>query len=134
MDQVSEYSRLYLERQRSLLASDGTNLNLEAVKHAGDWDQGFLQMQETFKASLDLASAPAVPDFQVPAVQMPFQVPAVQARAFQVPAFQVPAFQAPAFQAPTFRAPTFRAPAFQAPAFQVPTFQVPAVPTCCVAP
>ena len=139
MDQVSEYSRFYLERQRSLLASDGTNLNLEAVKHAGDWDQGFLQMQETFKASLDLASAPAVPDFQVPAVQMPFQVPAVQAPAFQAPAFQAPAFQAPAFQVPAFQvpafqAPTFRAPAFQAPAFQVPAFQVPAVPTCCVAP
>jgi hypothetical protein len=84
---VGEYSRLYLKRQRSLLASDATNLNLEAVKHAGDWkragdwDQGFLRMQETFKASLDLASAPAVPDFQVPAVQMPFQVPTVQVSA-----------------------------------------------------
>ena len=82
--QVGEYFRLYGERQRSLLAIDAANPNLEVVKHAddwkraGDWDQGFLRMQETFKASLDLASAPAVPAFQVPAVQMPFQVPAVQ--------------------------------------------------------
>lgn len=83
--QIGEYFRLYGERQRSLLAIDAPNLNLEAVKHAGDWkragdwdNQGFLGMQETFKASLDLASAPAVSDFQVPAVQMPFQVPAVQ--------------------------------------------------------
>jgi hypothetical protein len=76
--EIGEYFRLYGERELSLLASDATNLNLEAAKHAGDWnDQGFLRMQETFKASLDLASAPAVPDFQVPAVQMPFQVPAV---------------------------------------------------------
>ena len=86
---VGEYSRLYLERQRSLLASDATNLNLEAVKHAGDWkragdwDQGFLRMQETFKASLD--PAPAVPAFQVP----PFQVPP-----FQVPPVQLPAVPA----------------------------------------
>ena len=109
MYQVGEYYRLYGERQRYLLASDATNLNLEAVKHAGDWkragdwDQGFLRMQETFKASLDLASAPAVPDFQVPAVQMPFQLPAVQMPAVQAPAFQVPAFQGPASQGPAFK-------------------------------
>src|ERR1019366_4590985 len=147
--QIGEYFRLYGERELSLLASDATNLNLEAVKHAGDWkragdwdNQGFLRMQETFKDSLDLASAPAVPDFQVPAVQMPFQVPAVQMpfqvpavqMPFQVPAVQAPAFQVSAFQVPALQAPTFRAPAFQAPAFQVPAFQVPAVPTCCVAP
>ncbi len=76
--QIGEYFRLYGERQRSLLASDSTNLNLEAVRHAGDWkragdwDQGFLQMQETLKASVD--PAPAVPAFQIP----PLQVPAVQ--------------------------------------------------------
>ena len=94
MYQAGEYYRLYGERQRYLLSSDATNLNFEAVKHtgdwkrAGDWDQGFLRMQETFKASLDLASAPAVPDFQVPAVQMPFQLPAVQMPAFPGPAFK----------------------------------------------
>ena len=83
--EIGEYFRLYGERELSSLASDATNLNLETAKHAGDWKragdwdhQGCLRMQETFKASLDLASAPAVPDFQVPAVQMPFQVPAVQ--------------------------------------------------------
>src|ERR1035437_7882905 len=82
--QVGEYFRLYGERQRALLAIDASNPNLEIVeragdwKRAGDWDQGFLRMQETFKASLDLASAPAVPAFQVPAVQIPFQLPAVQ--------------------------------------------------------
>jgi hypothetical protein len=77
--QLSEYSRLYGERQISLLGSDATNLSPEAVKHAGDWkragdwDQGFLTMQETFKATLD----PALPA-AVPAFQPPFQVPAVQ--------------------------------------------------------
>jgi hypothetical protein len=89
--QVGEYFRLYGERQRSLLAIDAANPNLEVVKHAddwkraADWDQGFLRMQETFEASLD--PAPAVPAFQLP----PFQVPA-----FQVPAFQVPPVQMPA--------------------------------------
>jgi hypothetical protein len=79
--QLSEYSRLYGERQISLLGSDATNLSPEAVKHAGDWkragdwDQGFLTMQETFKATLDPALPAAVtafqPPFQVPAVQVP---------------------------------------------------------------
>jgi hypothetical protein len=71
--QVGEYFRLYGERQRSLLAIDAPNPNLE-VEHAGDWDQGFLRMQETFKASLDPAPVPAVPAFQA----RPFQLPAVQ--------------------------------------------------------
>ncbi len=85
MYQVGEYVRLYGERQRSLLANGATNLNPEAVeragdwKRAGDWDEGFLRMNETFKASVDPALAPAVPAFQVPAFQVPpFQVPAVQ--------------------------------------------------------
>src|ERR1035437_2795623 len=78
--QVGEYFRLYGERQRALLAIDAPNPNLEIVeragdwKRAGDWDQGFLRMQETFKASLDPAPVPAVPAFQV----RPFQLPAVQ--------------------------------------------------------
>lgn len=77
---ISEYSRLYGERQRSWLAGDATNLGPEAVKRAddwkraGDWDQGFLRMNETLKAGLDPALPQAVPAFQVP----PFQVPAVQ--------------------------------------------------------
>ena len=63
--EIGEYFRLYgeRERERSLLASDATNLNLEAVKHAGDWkragdwdNQGFLRMQETFKASLEVVA------------------------------------------------------------------------------
>jgi hypothetical protein len=86
---VSDYSRLYDERQRAALVGFATNPNLEAARHAddwkraGDWDQGFLRMQETFKASLD--PAPAVPAFQVP----PFQVPP-----FQVPPVQLPAVPA----------------------------------------
>jgi hypothetical protein len=78
--QVGEYFRLYGERQRALLAIDAPNPNLEIVeragdwKRAGDWDQGFLRMQETFKASLDPAPVPAVPAFQA----RPFQLPAVQ--------------------------------------------------------
>ena len=44
--QVGEYSRLYGERQRSLLAGDATNLDFEAVEHAGDSDGGFLEMNE----------------------------------------------------------------------------------------
>lgn len=127
MYQVGEYSRLYGERQRSLLAIDAANPNLEAVKRAkndwkraGDWDQGFQRMQETLKTSLDPAPVPAMPAFQLPPVQLP---------AVQVPAFQAPAFQAPAFQAPAFRTPAFQAPAFRTPAFQSPTFR-----SCCAAP
>ena len=86
--QVGEYFRLYGERQRALLAIDAPNPNLEIVeragdwKRAGDWDQGFLRMQETFKASLDPAPVPAVPAFQA----RPFQLPAVQLPAVQLPA------------------------------------------------
>ena len=132
MYQVGEYSRLYGERQRSSLAGDATNLNFEAVKHAGDWDGAFLEMNESLKGSLNLASAPSVPDFhlpdfQVPAVQMPFQAPA-----FQAPAVQIP-FQGPAFQVPALQGPVFQIPALQAPAFHVPTFQTPTVTTCCAA-
>ena len=76
--QVGEYFRLYGERQRALLAIDAPNPNLEIVeragdwKRAGDWDQGFLRMQETFKASLDPAPVPAVlPSKYVPSNYLP---------------------------------------------------------------
>ena len=82
--QVGEYFRLYGERQNALLASDSTNLNPEAVeragdwKRAGDWDQGFLQMNETLKARMDPALPQAVPSFPVPGFQVPpVQIPVV---------------------------------------------------------
>ena len=86
MYEADEYSRLYSEQGLSLLPSDATNLTPEAVtraddwKRAGDWDQGLLRMNETFNASLDPASALAVPAFQVPAFTVPaVQMPAVPA-------------------------------------------------------
>ncbi len=80
MYEADEHFRLYSEEGLSLLPSDAANLTPEAVqraddwKRAGNWDEGFAQMNETLNASLDPASALAVPALQVPA----FTVPAVQ--------------------------------------------------------
>jgi hypothetical protein len=77
---LSNYSRLYGERQHSLLGNNATYLGPEAVERAGewkrggDWDRGFLRMNQTLQANIDPPLPRAVTGFQV----LPFQVPAVQ--------------------------------------------------------
>ena len=78
---VSDYSRLYDERQRAALVGFATNPNLEAARRAdgwnraGNWDEDFQRTKDTL--NLD-PSTRVVPAFQPPPFQPPFQLPLVQ--------------------------------------------------------
>ena len=76
---VSDYSRLYDERQHAFLANP--TLDPEAARradgwnHAGNWDEDFQRTKDTL--NLD-PSTRVVPAFQPPPFQPPFQLPLVQ--------------------------------------------------------